>query len=73
MAEPLEDQELGGGQLSEHRMAWSVDEAASLIGISRRLLYELLRSGQLRSVKIGSRRLIRQQDLERFLEELEAA
>jgi excisionase family DNA binding protein len=38
--------------------------------VSRRLLYELLRSNALRSVKIGSRRLIRQADLERFLAEL---
>lgn len=53
------------------RLAYSVDEAADMIGISRRSIYELLRSGQLRSVKIGARRLVRRSDLDTFLEELE--
>ena len=58
------------GQLT--RLAYSVEEAAAIIGISRRTVYELLRTGQLRSVKIGSRRLIRHTDLERFIDELDA-
>ena len=53
------------------RLAYSVDEAAALIGISRRSIYELLRSHQLGSIKIGSRRLIRHSDLERFLDDPE--
>ena len=43
-----------------------------MVGISRRSVYELLRTGQLRSKKLGSRRLIRHTDLERFLDELDA-
>jgi excisionase family DNA binding protein len=54
------------------RLAYGVEETAALISISRRMLYELLRSGRLASVKIGNRRLIRRTDLERFLDELEA-
>jgi excisionase family DNA binding protein len=55
------------------RLAYSVDEAAGLLGLSRRSIYELLRDGQLGSVKIGSRRLIRHTDLELFLSQLEIA
>ena len=35
-----------------------VEEAAQLLGIGRSLAYELIRSGQLRSIKIGRRRLV---------------
>jgi excisionase family DNA binding protein len=35
-----------------------VEEAARLLGIGRSLAYELIRTGRLRSIKIGSRRLI---------------
>ena len=53
------------------RLTYSVVEAAAVLGISRRSVYELLGSGSLRSVKIGNRRLIRHADLERFVAELE--
>lgn len=35
-----------------------VEEAAQLLGIGRSLAYELIRTGRLRSIKIGSRRLV---------------
>ncbi|ROT25615.1 helix-turn-helix domain-containing protein [Micromonospora sp. HM5-17] len=35
-----------------------VEEAARALGIGRSLAYDLIRSGRLRSIKIGSRRLI---------------
>ncbi|SCG19734.1 transcriptional regulator, AlpA family [Micromonospora echinofusca] len=35
-----------------------VEEAARALGIGRSLVYELIRSGRLRSFKVGSRRLI---------------
>ncbi|MEU0150338.1 helix-turn-helix domain-containing protein [Micromonospora fulviviridis] len=35
-----------------------VEEAARALGIGRSLVYDLIRSGQLRSFKVGSRRLI---------------
>jgi excisionase family DNA binding protein len=35
-----------------------VEEAAQLLGIGRSLAYHLIRTGRLRSIKIGSRRLI---------------
>jgi excisionase family DNA binding protein len=35
-----------------------VEEAARLLGIGRTTVYDLLRSGRLRSIKIGRRRLV---------------
>ena len=49
------------------RLAYSPDEAAELLGISRELVHDLLRTGQLGSVKAGRRRLIAKHHLESFL------
>jgi excisionase family DNA binding protein len=52
----------GGKQLSKtaavQRVAYSPTEAALVTGLSRNTIYELIGSGQLRSVKVGGRRLI---------------
>jgi excisionase family DNA binding protein len=50
------------------RLAYSVDEAARLTGLSRDLLYDQMRHGNLDYIKIGRRRLITRQHLEQFLE-----
>jgi excisionase family DNA binding protein len=52
----------------DERLAYSVDEAASLTGLSRDLLYDQMRHGNLDYIKIGRRRLITRQHLEQFLE-----
>ena len=49
------------------RLAYSPDEAAEVLGISRELVHDLLRTGQLGSVKAGRRRLIAKHHLEAFL------
>jgi excisionase family DNA binding protein len=49
------------------RLAYSPDEAAELLGVSRELVHDLLRTGQLGSVKAGRRRLIGKNHLEAFL------
>ena len=48
-----------------------VEEAARLLNIGRSTAYELIRSGRLRSVKIGRRRLIPREALESLLASLE--
>jgi excisionase family DNA binding protein len=48
------------------RLAYSVDEAARLTGLSRDLLYDEMRRGNLAYVKVG-RRLITRQHLNQFL------
>lgn len=40
------------------RMVVGVDEAAQMLSVSRGRIYELIRSGQLRTVKCGARRLV---------------
>jgi excisionase family DNA binding protein len=49
------------------RLAYSVDEAARLTGLSRDLLYDEMRRGNLPYVKVGRRRLIARQHLQQFL------
>jgi excisionase family DNA binding protein len=49
------------------RLAYSVDEAALLTGLSRDLLYDEMRRGNLAYVKVGRRRLITRQHLNQFL------
>jgi excisionase family DNA binding protein len=49
------------------RLAYSPDEVAEALGISRELVNDLLRTGQLGSVKAGRRRLIGKHHLEAFL------
>jgi excisionase family DNA binding protein len=53
--------------LAAERLACSVDEAARLTGLSRDLLYDQMRCGNLPFVKVGRRRLITRQHLQQFL------
>jgi excisionase family DNA binding protein len=46
-------------------------EAAARAGLSRTLLYERISSGELPTVKVGKRRLVRVTTLRRWLESLE--
>jgi len=47
-----------GTPLGENRRAFRPDEVAEMIGIGRTKVYELLRSGEIRSVKVGGCRLV---------------
>lgn len=49
------------------RLAYSVDEVAQLTGLSRDLLYDEMRRGNLAYLKVGRRRLITRQHLDQFL------
>ena len=49
------------------RLAYSVEEAARLTGLSRDLLYDEMRRGNLSYTKVGRRRLITRQHLQQFL------
>jgi len=49
------------------RLAYSVDEAARLSGLSRDLLYDEMRRGNLSYTKVGRRRIIARQHLQQFL------
>jgi excisionase family DNA binding protein len=49
------------------RLAYSVDEAAAITGLSRDLLYDQMRAGRLAYLKVGRRRIITHQHLQDFL------
>jgi len=47
-----------------------LSEAGTVLGISRTSIYALIKSGRLRSVKIGCRRIVLTDDLKKFAENL---
>jgi len=49
----------------------SVDEAAKQLGVGKVTLFKLLRTGELRSVQIGTRRLIPDDAIDEYIAELE--
>ena len=51
----------------EDRAAYSLGEVAGLTGLSVSGLYLLINRGQLRSVRVGGRRLVRREALEELL------
>ena len=63
---PPETGQAGPGPAAE-RLAYSIDEAARLTGLSRDLLYDEMRRGNLPYTKVGRRRVITRQHLEHFL------
>jgi excisionase family DNA binding protein len=52
---------------------YRVDEAAEALRLSRSQLYELIRSGRLRTVKCGRRRLVPVSALDEYVSSLEGA
>ena len=49
------------------RLTYSMEEAAKILGVGRTTVYDLVRMGRLRTLKIGSRRLVARVDLEEFV------
>jgi excisionase family DNA binding protein len=49
-------------------MCINVPQVMTRLGLSRGTVYELINTGQLRSFKIGSRRMITEQALRDFIE-----
>ncbi len=55
-------------QETPKKLAYSVEEFARVIGVSRNHAYGLLRGGQVRAVRAGSRWVIPVKAVERWLE-----
>ena len=53
----------------EKRLCITVPEAAKMLGLSRNFTYELVKRGELPSIKFGKRKLIPKLALEKRLEE----
>ncbi len=51
------------------RKALSVKLAAEMLGVSRSMGFKLIRSGELRSVKAGTRRLVPVAAVDEFIEQ----
>ena len=51
----------------ENKVTLTVSEAAELIGISKPSMYEVVRTGKVRSVKVGKKILISRQSLREWL------
>jgi len=52
-----------------HRLALSVEETRLLLGLSRGLMYDSIRKGEIPSIRVGRRILVPRVALERFLEQ----
>lgn len=48
--------------------AMSINQAAAYAGLSRSTIYRLMQRGELQTLKIGSRRLVRRADIDALLE-----
>jgi excisionase family DNA binding protein len=59
--------------LGAHRRAYSPKSVAKEIDVSRTTVFNLIREGKLKAVKLGHRTLIMADELDRFVNQLEAA
>jgi excisionase family DNA binding protein len=59
--------------LSPERLAFSIQEVAEALGVSRDIVNDLVHSKQLRSLHVGRRHLISRQAIEDFIAAGEAA
>jgi excisionase family DNA binding protein len=50
-------------------LASTIQTACSRLGIGRTLIYDLLKQGKLKSIKLGSRTLIPESELQRLITE----
>ncbi len=58
--------------MHEDKLTMTVDEVASVLGISRGLAYEKCRTGEIPTVRIGRRLLVSRRALERMLDQCTA-
>ena len=61
--------EAGGGAVE--RLAYTVDNAARAVDISRSKMWDLIKKRRVRTIKLDGRTLIRRQELERLIDGLE--
>jgi excisionase family DNA binding protein len=52
------------------RVLYRVDDAAALLSVSRSRIYELIRSGQLRTVLVGCSRRVPARSVEEYVDQL---
>jgi excisionase family DNA binding protein len=57
--------------LANDKLSYRMDEAAKAVGLSKATLYRLIDKGELKTLKVGTRTLIRREVLEAFLDRVE--
>lgn len=62
--------QVGRTALKNQTLLVTVEEAARLLGVGRTTMFELIGRGDIKSVRLGRRRLIARKSLESFVEEL---
>ncbi|ATC26473.1 helix-turn-helix domain-containing protein [Caulobacter vibrioides] len=58
---------------ASEKLSYRMDEAAEATGLSKATLYRLIERGELTTLKVGTRTLIRREVLEGLLQRLEVA
>lgn len=53
---------------TEPRLAYGVSELAGLIGVSKKAVYDRVKSGEIRSGRLGKKILIPAEEVERLLD-----
>jgi excisionase family DNA binding protein len=48
----------------------TINQVAALLNLGRTKTYEIVRSGKIKSLKVGSRRLIRPEDVEIYVKKI---
>lgn len=61
---------IGSTSVENQTLLVTIEEAARLLGIGRTTMFELIGRGEVKSVRLGRRRLIARRQLESFVEEL---
>jgi len=56
--------------MSTNQMSYTLDEAVKLTGLGKTRLYEELKAGRLKAVKIGRRTLVPHSNLQEWLKSL---
>lgn len=62
-----EHQGVKSAMVESTKVAYSVTEAAELLSLGRTLVFSLIKSGELGSMKVGHRRLVTYEDLQAFV------
>jgi len=55
--------------MEEERLTLTVEETAKLLGIGRQLAYEMVKTGDIPSIRLGKRVLVPRRALEKLLEQ----
>lgn len=48
-------------------LAWQIDPACNRAGIGRTMMYQLIKAGEIKTIKVGRRTLIPESELQRWL------